>query len=150
MSQMPAGIIEGVPLAAPIPSVTVPQFLRQRARECAEQTALIEAASGRSYSYGTLDQLIGRFAAGLAARGFAPGDTLVTFLPNLPEWPIAALGAMCAGGIVSGANPTGTVPELARQLRDARARFIVTIPLFLDTVREALAQVGGGTLILLG
>jgi len=149
MPQMHTGIVEGAPLVPPIPALTVPQFLHQRAQPYLAKTALIEAASGRSYSYDALDHLAGRFAAGLASQGFAPGDTLVMFLPNLPEWPIAALGAMRAGGIVSGANPMSSVPELARQLRDSRARFVVTLPLFLDTVRQAVGQAGGGARVIL-
>ena len=104
MSKAEELVIEGQPLAAEVPSVTVPQLIRQRARERAGKTALVEAASGRSYTYGALDHLIGRFAAGLAAQGLEPGDTLIMFMPNLPEWPIAAFGAMSAGGVVSGAN----------------------------------------------
>jgi acyl-CoA synthetase (AMP-forming)/AMP-acid ligase II len=128
----------------------VPQLIRRRTRECPTKTALIEAASGRSYSYGKLDYLIGRFAAGLAGQGLRPGDTLVMFLPNLPEWPIAALGTMSAGGVVTGANSMSTASELAYQLRDANARFVVTIPQFLYTVREAANKIGRVTIIVLG
>jgi acyl-CoA synthetase (AMP-forming)/AMP-acid ligase II len=150
MSKSGAVAIKGPPLAAKVQSMTVPQLIRQRAREHRKKTALIEAASGRSYTYGELDYLIGRFAAGLAAEGFKPGDTLVIFFPNLPEWPIAALGTMSAGGIVSGANSMATSSELAYQLRDANARFIVTIPQFLATVREAANKVGRLTTVVLG
>jgi hypothetical protein len=72
------------------------------------------------------------------------------FLPNLPEWPIAALGAMTAGGVVSGANSMSTSSELAYQLRDANARFVVTIAQFLSTVREAANKLGRVTTIVLG
>jgi acyl-CoA synthetase (AMP-forming)/AMP-acid ligase II len=150
MSKVQSLIIEGMPLAEEIPAVTVPQFIRQRARELADKTALVEAASGRRYSYGALDQSIGRFAAGLAAHGLLPGDTLVMFMPNLPEWPIAALGAMEAGGVVSGASSMCSIAELAQQLRDANARFIVTVPQFLPTVRAALNEIGDMTVIALG
>jgi acyl-CoA synthetase (AMP-forming)/AMP-acid ligase II len=150
MSKSGAALIQGPPLAAKIPFIDVPQLIRQRAREHGTKTALIEAASGRSYTYGELDHLIGRFAAGLAAEGFGPGDTLIMFLPNLPEWPIAALGAMSAGGVVSGANSMSTSSELAYQVRDANARFIVTIPQFLSTVREAASKIGPMTTIVLG
>jgi acyl-CoA synthetase (AMP-forming)/AMP-acid ligase II len=150
MSKPGAAVIQGPPLAAEIPSLILPQLIRQQARKRPAKTALVEAASGRNYTYGALDHLIGRFAAGLAAEGFKPGDTLIMFMPNLPEWPIAALGTMSAGGIVSGANSMSTSSELAYQLRDANARFVVTIPQFLSTVREATAKVGGVTIIVLG
>lgn len=143
-------IVEGPELVGTVPSLTVPQFIRERARQRPDAVALCEAVGGRGYTYGELDHLIGRFAAGLAAQGFGPGDTLVMFLPNLPEWPIAALGAMAAGGVVSGANPMYGAADLAHQMRDANARFVMTIPPFLATVREAAAAAGCGTLILLG
>ena len=150
MPKAVAKMVQGPPLAAKIPFVTLPQLIRQRARDRSTKIAVIEAASGKSYTYGLLDRLIGRFAAGLAAQGFAAGDTLVIFLPNLPEWPIVALGTMLAGGVVSGANSTSTSSELAYQLRDANARFVVTIPQLLPTVREAAINVGAVTTIVLG
>jgi acyl-CoA synthetase (AMP-forming)/AMP-acid ligase II len=94
--------------------------------------------------------LIGRFGAGLAANGFKTGDTLLMFAPNLPEWPIAALGAMAVGGVVSGANPMYSAGDLAHQIHDANARFVFTIPAFLATVREAAQQVNGAQVIVLG
>jgi len=150
MSKAEALVFSGRPLALEVPSVTVPQFFRQRARTRTGKMALVEAATGRGYTYGEIDYLIGRFAAGLAALGFRPGDRLIIFLPNLPEWPIAALGAMSAGGVVSGANSMSTASELAYQLRDANARFVVTFPQFLPTVRQAAAELSDVTVIALG
>ena len=145
-----SGIIEGPKLAAAIPAVTVPQLVRDQARRNPEVPALIDGSSGRTYTYGELDHTIGRFAAGLAANGFKPGDTLLMFAPNLPEWPIAALGAMAAGGVVSGANPLCSAADLAHQMRDSNARFVFTVPSVLATVREAAAAAGCEKLIVLG
>ena len=146
----PQAILHGPALFKEIPSVTLPEFIRGHARQRPNAIALIDAASGRNYTYGALDHLIGRFAAGLAAQGFKPGDTLLMFAPNLPEWPIAALGAMAASGVVSGANPMYNAADLAHQMRDAAARFVFTIPPFLDLVRDAAAAAGCETVILLG
>ena len=41
--------------------------------------------------------------------------------PNLPQWAGVALGAMAAGGPVTGASPASTERELATQLADAGA-----------------------------
>ena len=150
MSKLGALVVEGPPLAAEIPSLTLPQFVRHRVRGHAEKMALVEASSGRAYTYGELDHLIGRCAAGLTALGFGLGETLVMFLPNLPEWPIVALGAMSAGGAVSGANLMSSASELAYQLRDAKSRFVVTIPQFVHVVRQAVAEFDDLTTIVLG
>ncbi len=48
----------------------------------------------------------------------SPQPTGLMFAPNLPEWPIAALGAMAAGGVVTGANPMYNAADLAHQMRD--------------------------------
>ena len=81
----PEAILHGPSLANEIPSVTLPEFIRGHARQRPNAVALVDAASGRNYTYGALDHLIGRFAAGLVAQGFKPGDTLLMFAPNLPE-----------------------------------------------------------------
>src|SRR5271165_5412282 len=151
MAQLSAPeIVEGPPLAQDVPSTTVPEFIRERARGQSDTIALVEAVTERSVTYGELDRLIGRVAAGLAAIGLKPGDTLLMFAPNMPEWPIVALGAMAAGGVVSGANPAYNASDMAHQMREAKARFAFTIPQLLETVREAAAQAGCETLILLG
>jgi len=150
MSDSTGGIIQGPALERAIPSTSVPQFIREHARRRPGAVALVDAASGREFTYDALDHLIGRFAAGLAARGFGPGDTLLMFAPNAPEWPIAALGAMAAGGVVSGANPMVGVDDLAHQMHDSGARFVFTTPPLMTTVREAAALAGGATVIVLG
>ena len=60
--------IEGAALARAIPNVTLPQLIRERARQHPDDIALIDAASGRSTRCGEVDRLIGRCAAGLAER----------------------------------------------------------------------------------
>jgi acyl-CoA synthetase (AMP-forming)/AMP-acid ligase II len=142
-------VFEGPALAA-LPAVSLPQLIRTRARQQPEAVALIEAASGRRVDYGTLDRLIGRVAAGLAARGFKAGDTLLMYAPNVPEWPVLALGAMAAGGVVSGANPQYGAADLAHQMRDAGARVVFTVPPGLATAREAAAAAGCEQIVLLG
>jgi acyl-CoA synthetase (AMP-forming)/AMP-acid ligase II len=140
---------EGPPLAD-IPEVTIPHLVRERARQHPERPALVDASSGHGYTYGELDYSIGRCAAGLSALGLKPGDTLLIFMPNSPEWAIAALGAMAAGLVVSGANPMYNADDLAYQLRDAGARVVLTIPRLLATVREAAAAAGCETVIVVG
>jgi acyl-CoA synthetase (AMP-forming)/AMP-acid ligase II len=136
--------------AVQVPEVTLPHFIRPLARRFGERTALVDAASGRSYSYAELDRLIGRFAAGLAAIGFKRGDVLLIFAPNSPEWAIAAIGVLVAGGIVSGANSQYTAPELAHQLRTTGARYALTIPPFLPVLKEAAAGTDCTTVLSLG
>jgi acyl-CoA synthetase (AMP-forming)/AMP-acid ligase II len=140
----------GPSLDQPIPQVTIPEFIRQCARQHSGHLALVDAISGRSYSYDEVDRLIGRFAAGLVANNFVPGDIMLMFSPNLIEWPIVALGALAAGGVVSGANPGYSAADLANQIQDSGAKFIFTVPELLSCAREASAQTECKTIIVLG
>ena len=86
--------------------------------------------------------MIRRTAAGLYARGFRKGDVLAVLSPNAPEYAVAFHGAALAGGVVTTVNPLNTAGEVAGQLRDARAKFLVTVPPLLDTARKAAAADG--------
>jgi acyl-CoA synthetase (AMP-forming)/AMP-acid ligase II len=150
MSKTRSMILEGEALTARVPPLTLPQLVRRNARGYGEKTAVVDAPTERRYSYAELDRLIGRFAAGLAVLGFRPGDVLLLYTPNQPEWLIAALGAMSAGGVVSGANSQYGAAELEHQLREVRARFVLTTPALLPTVNGAVAKLSGLTVLLTG
>jgi acyl-CoA synthetase (AMP-forming)/AMP-acid ligase II len=102
-----------------------------------ERAALIDGPSGHTLSYAELAAQVRRMASGLAARGFGPGEVLGVFMANAPEYAVAFHGAASAGGAVSTVNPLYTAEELARQMRDARARFLLTAAPFLETALEA-------------
>src|ERR1700733_1858384 len=148
MSRARSTVVEGEALTARVPLLTLPQLVRRNARRYGEKTAIVDAPTERRYSYAELDRLIGRFAAGLAARGFRSGDVLLLYTPNQPEWLIAALGAMSMGGVVSGANSQYGAAELEHQLREVRARFVLTTSALLPTVQGAIAKLSGLTVLL--
>lgn len=129
--------------AVEVPDVTVPEFLLAHADVRPDATAVVDGPSGRTVTYGELRRDVRRCAAGLRARGLRPGDVVAIVAPNGPEWLVACLGAMAAGGVVSGINPLYTADEIAPQLRDHGAPVVVTIPPFLPLVRAAIAAVGG-------
>jgi acyl-CoA synthetase (AMP-forming)/AMP-acid ligase II len=81
-------------------------------------------------------------AAGLAARGFRKGDVFAIYSPNLPEYALAFYGVSAAGGINTTISPLYTTDELTRQLDDAGARFLLTVPPFLDRALEAAGRSG--------
>jgi acyl-CoA synthetase (AMP-forming)/AMP-acid ligase II len=130
--------------------ISLPEFVLEHAGRLADKPALVDAASGRSISYGRLAGGVERVAAGLAARGFGEGDVLALYSPNLPEYVLAAYGAMAAGGVVTGANPLLTAEELAGQLADAGASILVTVPPFLDRARAAAEKAGVDEVLVFG
>ncbi|MEJ2861320.1 AMP-binding protein [Actinomycetospora flava] len=136
---MPATRVVSDRPAVRVPDLSLPDFLLRAADDRPDAPAVIDAASGRTVTYGELRRDVRRCAVGLRRRGMRPGDVLAIVAPNSPEWLVACLGAMAAGGMVSGINPLYTADEIAPQLRDHGARFLLTIPPFLSLVRSAAA-----------
>jgi acyl-CoA synthetase (AMP-forming)/AMP-acid ligase II len=129
---------------------TLPQMVLEAAARFGDRPALVDGPSGTAVGYRVLAERVRGVAAGLAARGFRPGDVLALWAPNLPQWAGVALGAMAAGGTVTGANPGCTERELATQLADAGASVLVTVSHLLPAARAAAAAAGVGQLVVLG
>jgi acyl-CoA synthetase (AMP-forming)/AMP-acid ligase II len=120
-----------------IPALTYPAFILQRARERADWPALIDGPSGRTLTHGQVAEGARRVAAGFASRGMAKGEIVAIYSPNLPEYALAFHGTLLAGGVVTTVNPLYTPDELAFQLRDTGATYLVTVGPILDRAREA-------------
>ena len=145
----------GEVVLSPHPDVTVPdlplhEFVLADAIGRADQAALIDGPSGRTLTYGQLAAGVRRVAAGLAARGFAKGDVFAIYSPNVPEYALAFYGVSAAGGINTTISPLYTTDELTRQLSDAGARFLLTVPPFLDKALEAAGRSGVEEVFVLG
>ena len=133
-----------------LPDVALHQFVLRRAAALGDKPALVDAASGRTLSYGALAAGVARVAAGLTARGFRPGDVLGLFMPNAPEFALAFHGTLAAGGVVTTINSLSTVQDAVFQLRDARARFLVTVPAFMDRTAPVARQLGIDEVFVIG
>ncbi|MGH9931175.1 MAG: 4-coumarate--CoA ligase family protein [Pyrinomonadaceae bacterium] len=121
----------------PFPQVAIPElpitsFVLQQAKERGDKPALIDGPSGRTITYSELADRISRVAASLWKRGFKKGEVFGILSPNLPEYAIAFHAVASLGGITSPVNPLYTEHEIAHQLKDAGARFLVTVPQFLE------------------
>ena len=83
-----------------------------------------------------------RVAAGLIKNGLQPGDRVLLFSGNTLFFPVVFLGIVMAEGIFSGANPTYVPRELAYQLKDTGAKFLICAEATLDTSLEAADSIG--------
>jgi len=123
-----------------IPDVSLTPFVLGKAERLGEKVAIVEASSGRSYTYRQIADGAARLAAGLHARGFRKGDVMAIMAPNLPEYPIAFHGVASAGGVNTTLNPTYTADEIAFQLNDSRARLLITVPPLVGKAQEVAAK----------
>lgn len=124
-----------------IPEVSLTEFVLSQARARGDKPAIIDGASGRTITYAQLVELVQRVAAGLAAHGLKKGEVLGIYSPNVPEYAAAFHATASLGGISTTVNPLYTTRELAQQLNDAQAAYLLTVPAFIDNAREAVQQV---------
>jgi PAS domain S-box-containing protein len=144
-------VIHRSPLApVAVPSVSLPELVLRGAASLGDKAALVDAPTGRVTTYRGLATNARRVAAGLRAAGFGPREVLAVWSPNVPEYPVAAYGAMLAGGTVTTVNPQYNVTELTHQLRDVGARLLVAAAPFARTALDAAARAGTAGVFVFG
>jgi long-chain acyl-CoA synthetase len=104
-------------------------------------TAAAFRCLGQRLSFAALDRLSDDFAHWLIHdRRLNPGDRVALQLPNLLQYPVAALGVLKARGVVVNVNPLYTAPEVRFQLNDSGARVLVAFANTAATAAEVIAQ----------
>ncbi|MET7380752.1 4-coumarate--CoA ligase family protein [Streptomyces sp. NPDC005526] len=131
---------------ADVPPVELPihEAVLGHAAEFGDTPALIDGTDGTTLTYDQVDRFHRRIAAALAEAGVRKGDVLALHSPNTVSFPVAFYAATRAGASVTTVHPLATPEEFAKQLRDARARWIVTVSPLLAAARRA-AELAGGT-----
>jgi len=133
-----------------IPEVTLTKFVLEKAKERGSKPALIEGPTGRRISYTELSESIHQVAVNLNQRGFKQGEVFGILSPNIPEYAIAFHAIATLGGIVTPINPLYTDREIAHQLKDSQARFLVTVPACLEKATTAAQEAGIEELFVFG
>lgn len=118
-------------------------MLFARAGEWRDRPALAAHRNGawRTETWDGLARGGARVAAWLAASGLEPGGRVLLLSENRPEWPMADLGIMAAGGVSVPAFTTWTVEDLRHVLRDCGARLAIAGS---EGLAERLTQAAGG------
>jgi acyl-CoA synthetase (AMP-forming)/AMP-acid ligase II len=134
----------------PIPDLPITALVLAHAARLADKPALVDAASGRTLTYGALRDQAQHFAANLTSCGFRPRDVVAILMPNLPEYAVAFHGVLLAGGVCTTVNPGYTAGEIHHQCLDAGATRLVTVPACLDVARAAAAGTGVQEILVVG
>ena len=142
-------------ITGPYPDVQVPltaltPFVLRRAKELGDKPALIDGPTGRTVTHGQLADAISIVAHNLAARGFKKGEVFGILSSNCPEYGIAFHAIATLGGIVTPINPLYTKYEIAHQLKDSGARFLVTAPSCIEKASEAAKEAGAEEVFVFG
>lgn len=122
--------------------LTAGDLLRDAAREEGDRHALVILAPGeeaRIWTYRELFADAQRAAQWLLTR-FEPGDRIVVWAPNSPEWVVLQYGAALAGLVLVTANPALREGELEYVLRQSQAVGIAYSDAFRGTDMAAIAD----------
>ena len=110
----------------------------------------VDGQSGRSYTFNQLSSFSRKVGSAMIKRGLQKGDVFALHLPNLPEYPILLYGVSSVGGVVTTLNPRYTQEELVFQLKNCRAKYIITMPPFVEKIKQVSSEVGISEIFVLG
>jgi len=89
--------------------------------------------------YGELEERARRFAAALRALGVRREERLLLLMLDCNEWPVAFLGALCAGVVPVAVNTLLSVDDYAYMLTHSRAQAAIVSAALEPTLRKAMA-----------
>ncbi|HYZ53749.1 MAG TPA: SDR family NAD(P)-dependent oxidoreductase [Streptosporangiaceae bacterium] len=123
--------------------MTVPEFVLGQAHLRGRRRALVDASSGRELTYAELARAVREGGEWLAARGVRAGDVLALCSPNSIEFVLSWYAASSIGAVITTVNPMSQQAEIVHQLRQSRARWLVTTSELPAPKLEAAARASG-------
>src|SRR5437867_3361206 len=132
----------------PFRDVTVGDLLTRLAHALPTHEALVYAGGPR-HTFDSLDREARTIARGLLALGVEPGERVVLWATNVPEWIVLQFALAKIGAILVTANTSLRSKDIDYLLRQSDAATHVTIPGFRDVdYIGALTEIGalGGVL----
>ena len=121
----------------PFAGIDVPWLLRMRAETRKDHPFLIWApfdAPARKWSYGEFHDRVGALAAGLAARGVTPGQSILIHLDNCIEAMLAWFACVELGAIAVTTNTRSAAAEIEYFAGHCGAVAAITQPAYADLV----------------
>ncbi|WP_051853105.1 non-ribosomal peptide synthetase [Streptomyces aureocirculatus] len=111
--------------AQPIPHETLPALFERQAAATPDAVAVLSCA-GEELTYRQLDERTSRLARLLVAHGLVRESIVAVALRRSPEYVIAVLAILKAGGVYLPVDPEYPVSRLEFMLRDAAPAVVVT------------------------
>ena len=97
--------------------------------------AMIDGISGAEHTYSEILRAARRLGRALQDAGVGLGDRVAIVATNSPEWAVAFLGTLFAGGTVTTLNPLYTEREIAEQFKDSTPTVAFAVEATIPTVR---------------
>ncbi|PVH95803.1 acetyl-CoA synthetase-like protein [Periconia macrospinosa] len=137
-----------MPLSSPHPDVEIPkcnllEYLFPREGAPTDTPIWNDAKNPNHHlTPKTLLEWAKRLALGLDRLQSKPGEVVMIFTPNHIFVPVAYLGIVGSKRIFSGANPAYTISEMAHQISNTQAQYILAHPSLASTAVAAARKAG--------
>jgi acyl-CoA synthetase (AMP-forming)/AMP-acid ligase II len=120
---------------------TIPHVLERAATTWGDTEAVVDGEVRLTFA--ELRDRVLRAARAVAAAGVVKGDRVAIWAPNIHEWVVAGLGALCAGASLVPLNTRFKGPEAAYVLNRSGARLLFTVSGFLGNDYVAMLRDSG-------
>ncbi|WP_293818968.1 AMP-binding protein [uncultured Corynebacterium sp.] len=106
------------------------------------RVAITDDATGSQTTYGELKALIDAFAGALAERGVKPGTVVGLHCPNSLAFAVAFHGILRAGATVTTLGSLMNTHDVAKQLKDSNATYVLTTKLLGEAGVQGAEEAG--------
>jgi fatty-acyl-CoA synthase len=124
--------------ATPLLGETIGQNLRRIASQFGGSEVIVDAPTGRRWTYQRFDADTDALARGLLAAGIAAGDRVGIWAPNCAEWVLLQFATAKIGAILVNINPAYRSHELDFVLRQSGVRLLVSAESFKTSDYRAM------------
>ncbi len=129
--------------ALPRHAPTVALAFRETVREHESAVAVRTLDGSVEWTWGELGERVDALAGGLRGLGVDRGETVAIMLVNRPEFSLADLAVVTAGGTPFSIYQTYTPDQIAYVVSDSGAKVVITETAFLPVVLKAREQLPG-------
>lgn len=131
----------------PLVYETIGQLLSDAATTNPDHEALISRHQEHRFTYGELDTIVDKIAAGLLTLGLRRGDRLGIWSPNCAEWIITQFATARIGVILVNINPAYRLSELEYALNKTECKSLILASSFktsdyIEMVRALAPEIG--------
>lgn len=118
----------------------IAEAFEAQAKKNPKKTGLVYL--GTHYSYERIRAWAQSFAQSLEGMGIEPGDRVVLYLPNCPQWVVCWLGILMRGAVAVPITPIYTPYDLRYISNDSGAKAVVCMDTNYGYVTQVLQETG--------
>lgn len=120
-----------------IPVMNFGKFMIDKMREFADDEAMVDGTTSKSYTFSDIISRSERLAATLQELGVRQGDVICIFSPNHLDFPVVYFATALTPAVLQAVNPLYTTDDLHKVLSEYDTKYVFTIPALAPKVLEA-------------